>query len=98
IVVEWGWLDRIRATQLYIYGLPSVSFECLDAGAGYFISQMTVIPNNVVAVTDILSELKKHEVELRFMTDLWPLHDAVAQSSLEFSMIRMRNAMHAPIY
>jgi hypothetical protein len=31
-------------------------------------------------------------VELRVLPTLWPLRDAVLESSLQFSMIRMRNA------
>jgi len=66
IAVEWGWLDRIRAKQLYIYCLPFESFECIDAGAGYFISYSSVIPKKVTAITDIFSELKNQQIELRF--------------------------------
>jgi hypothetical protein len=34
----------------------------------------------------------RREVELRFVPDLWPLGDAVFASTLQFSLIRMRNA------
>jgi hypothetical protein len=40
-----------------------------------------------------VAELLRRGVELRFVPSLWPLHDAVAASSLRFSIIRMRNAL-----
>ena len=42
---------------------------------------------------DPIGELLGREVELRFVPSLWPLRDAVVASSLEFSLIRMRNAL-----
>ena len=35
----------------------------------------------------------KRDVELRFVPNLWPLRDAVVASTLQFSLIRMRNAL-----
>jgi hypothetical protein len=40
----------------------------------------------------VLHALRSRRVELRLMPNLWSLHDAVASSTLQFSMIRMRNA------
>jgi hypothetical protein len=37
-------------------------------------------------------EITRRGAEVRLVESLWPLHDAVAASTLEFSMIRMRNA------
>jgi len=91
IAVEWNWLDRIRSEVLYVYEFSTDSFELLDANAGYWVSKVPCEPTSVTTVDDVLSELGRRNVELRFMTDLWPFHNAIATSSLEFSMIRMRN-------
>ncbi len=92
IAVESGWLERLRSCRLYCYHLPPDSFECLDENAGYFVSRLPVAPVSVEVIDDLLAELLRCEVELRFVPNLWFLHDAVAASTLRFSMIRMRNA------
>jgi hypothetical protein len=47
----------------------------------------------VRVLEDPVSELRHRGVELRVLSDLWPLRDAVVASSLQFSIIRMRNAL-----
>jgi len=42
---------------------------------------------------DPVSELRRRGVELRVLPNLWPLRDVVIASSLQFSIIRMRNAL-----
>ena len=93
IAVESGWLEHLRSCRLYCYHLPPNSFDCLDECAGYFVSRLPVSPTFVEVLDDLIAELLKREVELRFTTNLWFLHDAVAASTLLFSMIRMRNAL-----
>ncbi len=68
------------------------TFECIDECAGYFVSRVPVIPARVEIIDDAISELLKKGVELRFLPNLWPLRDAVVRSSLQFSIIRMRNS------
>jgi len=45
---------------------------------------------------DALAELTHRDVELRVTPSLWPLRDAVVASTLQFSLIRMRNATPRP--
>ena len=92
IAVESGWLDRLRSCRLYCYHLSAATFACLDEGAGYFVSRVPVVPEFVEVFDDVLAELLKRGVELRFVPSLWSLRDAVVASSLQFSLIRMRNA------
>jgi hypothetical protein len=92
VAVESRWLEPIRSATLFRYLLPADTFECVDAGAGYYASENAVEPAAVEAFDDLLSELVRREVEVRFLPDLWHLHDAIAASTLQFSMIRMRNA------
>ncbi len=86
-------MERMRSCQLYCYRLPPDTFECTDECAGYFVSQVPVVPAGVEFVKDAMAELLKCGVELRFLPNLWPLRDAVVASSLQFSIIRMRNAL-----
>jgi hypothetical protein len=92
VAIESGWVQHLQQMPLYCYLLPSATFECLDANAGYFVSRAPVSPAGVEVVLDPRAELAGRGVELRVLNDLWPVHDAVAASSLIFSMIRMRNA------
>ncbi len=84
---------QLRTCRLYCYHLPPESFECLDECAGYFVSRSCVVPAFAEVFDDSAAELLRRGVELRFVPNLWFLHDAVVASSLQFSMIRMRNAL-----
>ncbi len=92
VAVEGGWLERLRSCRLYCYHLPPETFECIDECAGYFVSRVPVAPAHVEVIDDPMAELLRRGVELRFVPELWSLRDAVVASTLEFSIIRMRNA------
>jgi len=92
VAIESAWLDRLRSCRLYCYHMPPETFECIDRCAGYFVSHSPVVPAKVEVFDDLMAEIVRRGVELRIMPDLWNLHDAVAASTLQFSMIRMRNA------
>jgi len=92
MAIEQGWVERLRSTRLYCYHMHPQTFECLDECAGYFVSRVPVVPTFVEIVTDPLAELLGRGVDVRVLPNLWPLRDAVVESSLQFSMIRMRNA------
>jgi hypothetical protein len=92
LAFEHAWLKRVLSGRLYCYELPAESFELADSCAGYFVSRTPVVPRSVRVVDDCLSELGRRRVEVRVLPNLWPLHDAVAASTLRYSMIRMRNA------
>ncbi len=96
VAIEARWLPVVQRTQLYLYDLPSDTFEVHDAGAGYYVSREAVSPQGVTPITDLLAELTRRDVELRVTPSLWPLRDAVAASTLQFSIIRMRNAAPRP--
>ena len=98
VAVESGWFKRIQSCRLVCYHLSPETFECLDECAGYFVSRVPVVPKHVEVFDDLIGELLRRGVELRFMEDLWGLRDAVASSTLQFSIIRMRNAAARPIH
>lgn len=93
VAVESGWLERLRYCRLYCYHLPPETFECIDECAGYFVSRVPVMPARIEVFDDPIVELLRRGIELRFVPSLWPLRDAVVTSSLQFSLIRMRNAL-----
>lgn len=97
IVVESGWLDRIRQAELYVYSFAPDPFERFAEAptSGYYVSRETVAPLRVERVGDLLSRLLSEEsgkLELRLTPDLHPIRDLVAASTLDFSIIRFRNA------
>ena len=93
VAVESIWLERLRSCRLYCYHLLPETFQCINECAGYFVSRAPVVPARVEVIDDSIAELLKRGVELRFVPSLWPLRDAVVASSLQFSLIRMRNAL-----
>lgn len=92
VAVESGWSERLRSCRLFCYHLPPETFACIDECAGYFVSRVPVAPARVQVLDDLMAELLRRGVELRFVPDLWPLRDAVVTSTLQYSLIRMRNA------
>lgn len=92
VAIERAWYTRARDVRLYCYEIPAETFVCVDAGAGYYVSRIAVAPTGARVIGDPVGELLARGVEFRIMPSLWTLHDAVAASTLQFSMIRMRNA------
>jgi len=93
LAIEEGWLEQVRRCRLYRYYLPPQTFECIDECAGYFVSRVSVVPTHVDVCDDAISELQERDVEFRVLSNLWPLRDAVVASSLQFSIVRMHNAL-----
>lgn len=95
-VIEEGWLDRVRAARLYAYRMPPESFtEDLEI-AGYWMSRSTVDPLGLVEMDDLIGRHEEAGIVLRTAANLWPLWDAVVGSTLEFSGIRLHNAIGRP--
>lgn len=92
IAIEARWLERAMSTPIYLYEMPPETFECIDDHAGHCISRHTVVPIGVRKIANPLSEMLKHDVELRVVKDLLGLHELVAKSTLSFSSTRLRNA------
>ena len=92
IAVEQKWLPAIQHCKLYCYEFPADTFSLLDECAGYYISYQQVNPIAVKRIDNTLDELFKRNIELRFLPNLHYLANEVAKSSLNFSIIRLRNA------
>jgi hypothetical protein len=93
IVVEQEWLDRILKVVLHVYEFPTAYFRLLDVSAGYYIAEEDVAPLSVRKVSDPLGEIAGNGYELRLVPNLWPIRDGVMRSTLDYSIIRMRNAI-----
>ncbi len=96
-VVEEGWLERVRDAKLYLYRLPVESFTEHRDTAGYWMSRTAVDPLELVAIDDLVGRHAAAGIAFRTAANLWPLWDAVVGSTLEFSGIRLRNALARPM-
>jgi hypothetical protein len=92
VIVESGWYERIKNTTIYCYELPANDFTLLDECAAYYVSYHPAIPINIRTIPDVIAELINRNVELRLTPSLKKIADEVSKSSLNFSIIRMRNA------
>lgn len=92
VAFEWDWLPRLEACVLQIYEMPPEPFEIALPEAGYWISRTPVAPRSTRTQSNLLQAIKDAGAEVRLVHDFWPLADAVAASSLEFSILRARNA------
>jgi Family of unknown function (DUF6886) len=94
-IVERGWVEPMRTTRVYAYRLPEASFaEDLEVG-GYWLSREAVVPDETVELGDLVARHAAAGIELRVMDNLWPTWNRVVASSLEFSGIRLHNAVPA---
>jgi hypothetical protein len=92
VAIERTWLATLRSTRLHVYEFDAKDFVLEDVIAAYYVCPHMVTPIAHREVPDPLSALAERHVELRVLSSLWPLRDAVVDSSLAFSIIRMRNA------
>jgi hypothetical protein len=88
--VENGWMERLRTAKLYAYRLPPETFEPWDK---FFVSRETVEPLEVAELGDLLERHAGAGNELRIVPRLYPLWERVIETTLDFSGIRLRNAV-----
>lgn len=92
--VEYRWLERIEACQVYRYQLPAAAFRLVEGAEPHaYVCEQTVAP---LGPPDPLPPLLRlHErarIQLRVMDNLWPWWDGVIGSTLGYSAIRLGNA------
>ena len=90
--IESGWLSRMRSATIYRYTLPSDGFVLRNESAGYWVSELETLQVNVEPIHDLIEALIEAGIELRMMPSLVPLRDAVIESTVNFDIIRWRNA------
>ncbi|MFK5706383.1 DUF6886 family protein [Lysinibacillus boronitolerans] len=92
VVIENKWLEVLKTTSLYLYEFDSNGFTLQDDIAGYYTSEITQMPIHVSEINDIAKALLERNVELRIVDSLWEIHDDIQNTSLNWSMCRMRFA------
>jgi hypothetical protein len=96
IAIESLWIERILNQRLIQYEFDDSKFTCIDETAGYFISRDPVTPIKETIIENPVLKILGTNTELRVMPLLWKLREEVINSTLEFSIIRMRNAQSPP--
>ncbi len=91
IAIESGWLPRLQNTTLYRYTFDSREFVA-TGDHGVYVSCLTVSPLRIEPMDNLLEHLANADVEIRITPSLVPLGRAVIETTLHFSLIRMRNA------
>lgn len=93
VVIEAAWLPVVKQTTLFCYEFAPAPFILLDECAGYYVAFTEVKPTSVRRIDNILTELtRRQHVELRIVPTLLDIAEKVKASTLQFSLIRMRNA------
>jgi Family of unknown function (DUF6886) len=92
-VVESGWIERMRSTRAFAYRLPEQTFSQDPDVGGYWLSRETVAPVEVLELGNLVELHARAGIELRAVANLWPLWARVVASSLEYSGIRLHNAL-----
>jgi hypothetical protein len=96
--IEHAWLERMRTVSLFAYRLPAGEFEPLDDRLHTFVSTHAVEPlGPPEPVGDLLRLHAEAEIQLRVLANLWEFWDAVIETTLGFSGIRLANAAPRPI-
>ena len=91
VAIEHDWNIKMLETTLYIYEFDSTNFYFNDC-AGFYVSEMTEMPNSLMKYENLYEELFKRNVEVRILNNLWELGEAIQKSSLKWSLCRMLNA------
>lgn len=92
--IETGWLERLRAVRLYAYRMPPEPFDVVEDDR-FYIASTPVQAIECVEVGDLLARHAEAGNELRITPSLYPLWDKIVETSLDFSGIRLRNAVRS---
>lgn len=93
-VIETAWLERLRSVELFAYRMPPEPFSVVEDDR-FYIASTPVEAIERVAVGDLLARHAAAGIELRIAPSLYPLWDRVIETTLEYSGIRLRNAVRA---
>ena len=95
-VTEAGWLRRLQSARLFAYELPVDEFRPHDEVGGYWIADQPVEAIDQQVIDDLLAKHADAGIELRITPSIWPFWRQVANSTVEFSGLRLRNAAPHP--
>lgn len=91
--IEEGWLERCQRAELWLYRMPNKPFLRIDATAGYYVANESVVPVSNTPLSKPLEELVRRGGELHVVSRLRTVADQVVMTDLPFSVIRLRNAL-----
>lgn len=94
-LVERGWLERMGTARVVAYRLPEATFAHDPEVGGYWLSRDPVTPIGIVELGDLVARHMASGIQLRVVPNLWPTWNRVVASTLEFSGIRLHNALPA---
>jgi uncharacterized protein DUF6886 len=92
-LVEDDWMAVMQAARVIAYRLPETTFEPDPEVGGYWLSRAAVEPVEVVELGHLVERHGAAGIELRAVENLWPTWDRVVASTLEYSGIRLQNAI-----
>jgi hypothetical protein len=93
--VEYGWLEAMRTVELYAYRLPAASFVEHDAAV---VATIEVVPlGPPERVGNLFTLHAEVGIQLRVLPNLHAFWAEVVASTLEYSGIRLRNALPAEL-
>ena len=90
-----GGSNRCATTRVVAYRLPNETFERDPEVGGYWLSREPVVPVELVELGDLVELHARSRIDLRVVENLWPTWRRVVASSLEYSGIRLHNALPA---
>ncbi|SDT71847.1 DUF6886 family protein [Jiangella sp. DSM 45060] len=92
--IEYRWLESMRTVRLFAYRLPATVFRPFGSPEPHAcVATEPVEPlGPAEPVGDLLRLHEEAGIQLRVLTALGPFWDAVVNSSVGFSGIRLRNA------
>lgn len=93
VAIEAGWYDRLKKGTIYKYTFDSEGFKLEEPNAGYYTTNLTVKPLSIEKIDDLIDAILQEGIELRVTPSLIPLKERILESTVNFSMIRMRNAI-----
>ncbi len=96
VAIESAWYERAVVARVFVYAFDAAPFELADEIAGYYTTHEAVDAIGCREIENPIAELLRDQVEVRLLPSLWALREAVASSTLGFSVIRMRNAAPPP--
>lgn len=91
-VVESSWFERLRSIRLYAYRMPPEPFDVVEDGR-FYIASTPVDAIERIELADLLARHAEAGNELRIAPSLYPLWERVSETTLDFSGIRLRNAV-----
>ncbi|MBA2946117.1 DUF6886 family protein [Streptomyces himalayensis] len=96
--IEYGWVQRFLSVELFAYRLPTAPFRPFGEPVPH--AHVAVEPVEPLGpaepVGDLLELHREAGIQLRVLDNLWAFWDAVIDSTLGFSGIRLGNAAPRP--